>query len=63
MIIVQACTMLIVHACTMIIVPVSCPTGLMFREVKDGGPGAKPPKKASKGGLGTASHNMELLIA
>ena len=38
MIVVNACTMILLHACTMIVVHVSCPTRLVFRESKDGGP-------------------------
>ena len=34
--IVHASPIVVVHACTMIIVHVSCPTRLMFREIKDG---------------------------
>ena len=35
--------MIMVHACTMIIIHVSCPTGFMFREIRDGGGGVRTP--------------------
>ena len=57
MIIVYACTMIIIHACIMIVVQVSCPTGLMFGEVKGGGSGWRSPP-GKQGVWGGASPPM-----